>query len=130
MTTPRTKVRLKRVYDAPAPNDGYRILVDRLWPRGLSKPAARVDLWMKDAAPSTQLRRWYHTDLSRWPEFRARYRAELADPENPALAALRAIVREHTKRGGQGVTLLYAAADVEQNHAIVLRDLLHRRGSR
>lgn len=88
MTAPRRRVRLKRVYDAPAPNDGFRILVDLLWPRGLSKPAARVDLWMKDAAPSTQLRPWCHTDLARWPGFRVRYRAELADPDNPALAAL------------------------------------------
>ncbi len=130
MSAPRTKIRLKRVYDAPAANDGYRILVDRLWPRGLSKPAARVNLWMKDAAPSTPLRRWYHADLSRWPEFRERYRAELADPGNPALASLRAVVREHTKRGGQGTTLLYGAKDTEQNHAVVLLEMLLRRGSR
>ncbi len=123
--TPRpapARVRLKRVYDEPAPGDGFRVLVDRLWPRGLSKETARVDLWMKEAAPSTGLRRWYHADLTRWPEFRERYKAELAD--NPALDELRSIVREHAKRGGKGVTLLYGAKDTERNHAIVLRDAL------
>lgn len=97
-------VRLKRVYEEPAPEDGFRVLVDRLWPRGLSKAAAEVDLWMKEAAPSTDLRKWYHQDLARWPEFRRRYLAELADPDNPALGELRAIVRAHAggERTGKG----------------------------
>lgn len=123
-------VRLKRIYDAPTPADGYRVLVDRLWPRGLSKGAADVDLWLKEAAPSTELRRWYHADLTRWPEFRKRYKAELAAPDNAALKELRAIVREHAKRGGKGVTLLYGARDTEQNHAIVLREALLGRTAR
>ncbi len=122
MSTARDKVRLKRVYDAPAPGDGFRVLVDRLWPRGLSKEKASVDLWMKEVAPSTELRRWYHKDLTRWPEFRARYKAELTD--SPILAELRATVREHARRGGKGVTLLYGTKDAEQNHAILLREAL------
>ncbi|KAA0217038.1 MAG: DUF488 family protein [Leptolyngbya sp. PLA3] len=145
MSAARDKVRLKRVYDDPAPEDGFRVLVDRLWPRGLSKARAGVDLWMKEAAPSPELRQWYHRDLTRWAEFRRRYRAELADPANPALADLRAIVRAHTGRGGKtgasakagagrgkgsdaaargAVTLLYGAKDEVQNHAIVLLEAL------
>lgn len=118
MNKTRGKVRLKRVYDVPAPDDGFRVLVDRLWPRGLSKAAAAVDLWMKDIAPSTELRRWYHTHLTRWPEFRERYTAQLAD--NPALDELCSILREHTKRQGKGATLVFGARDTERNHAIVL----------
>ena len=88
MSTARDQVRLKRVYDDPEPGDGFRVLVDRLWPRGLTKSAARVDLWMKEVAPSKDLRRWYHADLTRWAEFRRRYRAELADlvVESPPIA--------------------------------------------
>lgn len=125
------KVRLRRVYDAPDPADGFRVLVDRLWPRGLTKQAACVDVWLKDVAPSTDLRRWYHADLARWPEFRRRYKAELA--RNPALDGLRTVVRQHTKRGGGGggrVTLVYGAKDEVQNHAIVLRDALVTRMKR
>lgn len=127
MTAQRDTVRLRRAYDDPEPGDGFRVLIDRLWPRGLTKAHARIDLWMKDVAPSTDLRRWYHADLTRWPEFRKRYKAELTAHDGPAHAAfaeLRAIVREHTKRGKKGVTLVYGARDAEQNHAIVLRDVL------
>lgn len=122
MGASRRTVRLKRVYDPPDPGDGFRVLVDRLWPRGVSKAKAGVDLWMKDAAPSAELRKWYHKDLTRWPEFNKRYKAELAD--NPALDDLRRIVREHGASGGGGVTLLYGAKDTVQNHAIVLREML------
>lgn len=122
------KVRLKRVYDSPAPGDGVRVLVDRLWPRGLSKAKAGVDLWMNDVAPSTELRRWYHADRSRWPEFRRRYRVELAASGNVALGQLRSIVRERAMRGGKGVTLVFGAKDQDRNHAIVLREMLLKRG--
>ena len=142
MSTARDQVRLKRVYDDPQPGDGYRVLVDRLWPRGLTKAAARVDLWMKEVAPSMDLRRWYHADLSRWADFRKRYKAELADRQGPAHAALgglRALMLAHAssptrsgkgKAGGRGVTLVYGAKDAEQNHALVLREVLMRRAGR
>ncbi|MBL8761863.1 MAG: DUF488 family protein [Planctomycetes bacterium] len=141
MSTARDQVRLKRVYDDPEPGDGFRVLVDRLWPRGLTKSAARVDLWMKEVAPSTDLRRWYHADLTRWAEFRRRYRAELADRASPAhvaLGELRALVLAHAPsptRGGkgragkQGVTLVYGAKNAEQNHALVLREVLISRSA-
>lgn len=112
-------IAVKRVYDPPDAADGRRILVDRLWPRGLSKDAAALDDWAKDVAPSTALRQWLHADPGRWPEFPARYRAELAAPA--AAAALRSL------RGvaAQGkVTLLYGTRDSTHNHALVLRDAL------
>lgn len=128
MTARRTAVRLKRVYETPAAGDGYRILVDRLWPRGLTKAAARVDLWMKDVAPSADLRRWYHADLDRWPEFRRRYKAELA--AGAALEELRAIIRERSRGDGGGVTLVFGARDPERNHALVLLEALSARERR
>ncbi|MFO0836160.1 MAG: DUF488 family protein [Phycisphaerales bacterium] len=128
MSARRTAVRLKRVYETPAAGDGYRILVDRLWPRGLTKAAARVDLWMKDVAPSADLRRWFHADLDRWPEFRRRYKAELA--AGAALEELRAIIRERSRREGGGVTLVFGARDPERNHALLLLEALSARGRR
>ncbi|MGD9791174.1 MAG: DUF488 domain-containing protein [Phycisphaerales bacterium] len=128
MSARRTAVRLKRVYETPAAGDGYRILVDRLWPRGLTKAAARVDLWMKDVAPSADLRRWFHADLDRWPEFCRRYKAELA--AGAALEELRAIIRERSRREGGGVTLVFGARDPERNHALVLLEALGARGRR
>ncbi len=113
------EIRLKRAYDPAEPGDGLRILVDRLWPRGLRREAAKVDEWIKDAAPSTELRRWFGHDPAKWPEFRKRYEAELA--HNPALAALRALVRDNGR-----VTLLFGARDVEHNNAVVLRALCTR----
>ncbi|MFT3690003.1 DUF488 domain-containing protein [Paenirhodobacter sp.] len=107
--------RLKRAYDAPAPEDGRRILVDRLWPRGLSKEAARIDDWMKEIAPSTELRKWFGHDPAKWEEFQRRYHAELAT-QGAALAQLRAMAGV--------VTLVYAAHDTEHNDAVVLRDVL------
>lgn len=110
-------IRLKRVYEPAAPGDGVRVLVDRLWPRGLAKEKAAIDHWLKEVAPSTALRQWFGHDPARWPEFRQRYRAELA--ENPAaLAALRRLCR------GQTLTLVYAASDPEHNNAMVLKSLL------
>lgn len=116
-------VRIKRVYDDPATADGYRILVDRIWPRGVKKEDARVDEWLKDAGPSTDLRHWFGHDPERFPEFADRYRAELKGSD--ALAELRERCREHPV-----VTLVYGAKDTEHNQAVVLRDLLRRAAAR
>jgi uncharacterized protein YeaO (DUF488 family) len=119
-------VRLKRVYDDASPDDGTRVLVDRLWPRGRSREAAKVDLWLKDLAPSDALRHWFNHDPERWPEFRKRYRAELAE-NSEGLETLRRLAA-----GKKPVTLLFAAKDVEHNNAVVLKERLsaRRRGSR
>jgi uncharacterized protein YeaO (DUF488 family) len=109
-------IRIKRVYEAPAAGDGLRVLVDRLWPRGLTPQKLSADLWLREVAPSAQLRRWYRHDSRRWSEFRARYREEL-DRSPRALRTLRDLRRRSR------VTLLYAARS-EQNHAVVLRDYL------
>lgn len=110
-------LRLKRVYDAPEPGDGFRVLVDRLWPRGLIRQRARLDLWCKQIAPSPGLRTWWDHDPARFAAFTDRYRAELTD--NPTLEELGALLRDHPP-----ATLLYAARDPQINHAIVLRDVL------
>lgn len=117
-------VAVKRVYEPASDEDGVRVLVDRLWPRGVSKAKARVDLWMKEIAPSDALRRWFHHDESAtWSEFQRRYRAELR-----ANAALVDELRRLASRGR--VTLLYSAKDEHRNQAIVLRQLLLKsRGS-
>ena len=113
-------LKLKRVYEEPAPSDGTRILVDRLWPRGLTKEKAHVDLWLKDIAPSTELRKWFGHDPTRWPEFRTRYHAELKhNPEQMTLLE---------KAVAKGVaTLIYGAKDEEHNEAVVLYELLTRK---
>jgi uncharacterized protein YeaO (DUF488 family) len=108
---------IKRVYADPVPDDGFRVLVDRLWPRGLSKDRAKVDLWLKEVAPSTELRTWFHHDRGLFDEFVLRYRAELE--QNPAVGELREILAEHPV-----VTLLYGAKDDQDNQAVVLRDYL------
>lgn len=108
---------LKRVYSPADPGDGFRVLVDRLWPRGVSKERAAVDLWAKDVAPSAELRTAFHRDGMTWPAFADAYRAELRD--NPALAPLR-----ETLAGHEVVTLLYSVADEERNHAALLREAL------
>jgi uncharacterized protein YeaO (DUF488 family) len=114
---------LKRVYDPPEPGDGTRVLVDRLWPRGLTKEKAAVDLWAKDVAPSHELRRWFGHRPERWDEFRTRYGEELRTPEaREEMRALRALAREGP------VTLLYGAKDEELNNAVALRDALRKRG--
>ncbi|MPV36040.1 DUF488 domain-containing protein [Georgenia subflava] len=110
-------LRLARVYDPPTDDDGYRVLVDRLWPRGIKKADAHVDAWHKDVGPSDELRKWFGHDPARFDEFAERYRAELAS--NPALAELRETVRRHPR-----VTLLYGAKDTEHNQAVVLADVL------
>jgi uncharacterized protein YeaO (DUF488 family) len=119
------RVRLRRVYDDPSPEDGARVLVDRIWPRGIAKSAARLDEWLKDVAPSTGLRGWYGHRPERFTEFRRRYLAELADPSRAAaLERIRTLLR----RGP--VTLLTATRDVEHSHAAVLGELLDYDGNR
>ena len=115
----RSAVRLKRAYAPPARADGTRVLVDRLWPRGLRKADAAVDLWLKDVAPSHELRRWFGHDPERWAEFRRRYKAELAH-NSAAVAELRSLAR----RGP--LTLLYSAHDEAHNQAVVLKEVLTR----
>ncbi|RZB19057.1 DUF488 family protein [Streptomyces sp. F001] len=112
-------VRVRRVYEPPEAEDGVRVLVDRLWPRGLAKDAAHVDEWPKALTPSTELRRWYHAGEGSYEEFARRYEAELAEPEAAELLdGLRASARKAT------VTLLTAAKSPEQSHAAVLARLL------
>lgn len=108
---------IKRIYDEPAADDGARVLVDRLWPRGVSKEQAALDLWLKDAAPSPELRVWFDHKPERFAEFSEKYRAELA--HNPAVDELKALATQHS-----AVTLLYAAKDSAVNHAAVLREFL------
>ena len=110
---------LKRVYDPPSPADGYRVLIDRLWPRGVSRDRAAVDEWARDLAPSDELRRWYGHEPERFEEFARRYRAELAGHRDE-LGELRRRARRQT------VTLLFSARDVEHSNAAVLADVLRR----
>ena len=110
----------KRVYDPPAPEDGRRVLIDRLWPRGVSKKAARVDEWRADLAPSTELRVWFGHDLDRFAEFRKRYRREL-EGQPTAVDELVEAARRGT------VTLIFGARDVERSNAAVLRELVEER---
>lgn len=115
--SPKPKIHLKRAYEEPAPADGRRILVERLWPRGVTKEEAQLDAWVKDVAPSLELRKWYAHDPEKWPEFQRRYRAELeANPEG---------VAEVRKEIGRGpVTFVFAAKDPERNSATLLRKYL------
>ena len=122
-TVAAANVRLKRAYEPQAPSDGTRILVDRLWPRGVSKAAAAIDQWIKEIAPSTALRKWFGHDPARWREFRRRYAAELRERPDE----LRAL-RDQAKRGP--VTLVYSAHDEAHNDALVLRDILLGRSVR
>jgi uncharacterized protein YeaO (DUF488 family) len=110
-------IRVKRAYEPPSGDDGMRILVDRLWPRGLSREKAKVDLWLKDVAPTEQLRNWFGHDPAKWEEFRIRYRVELAEK----LEQIR-FLRELMQKGT--VTLVYSAKDTEHNDAVVLREYL------
>jgi uncharacterized protein YeaO (DUF488 family) len=114
---PRRAVALKRAYERPADGDGMRVLVDRLWPRGLSKERLAADLWLKDAAPSDALRRWYGHDPHRWESFAGKYRAELAEHGD-----LLRLLDELRRRGP--VTLIYGARDADRNNAVVLREVL------
>jgi uncharacterized protein YeaO (DUF488 family) len=111
---------IKRVYEPVSAKDGYRILVDRLWPRGLSKERAAVDLWLKDIAPSTELRQWFGHDPGKWNEFRKKYSAELAAHAD-GIAQILALAKRRR------VTLVYGARDTEHNDAVVLLDYLESR---
>ena len=116
----RVVFKLKRIYDVAEPSDGYRVLVDRIWPRGVSKEKAGIDLWMKEVAPSDQLRKWFAHDAKRWIEFQKRYRDELR-----AKAALTEQLRELEKRH-RTVTLIYSARDDRHNQAVALCVVLQR----
>ena len=113
-------IKLKRVYENPSPKDGLRVLVDRLWPRGLTKDRAAVDLWLKDVAPSTELRKWFGHDPAKWKQFQVRYRKELQEKKD-ALELLKQKSKERT------VTLVYGARDEEHNEALVLKKVLEGR---
>jgi uncharacterized protein YeaO (DUF488 family) len=108
---------IKRAYEDPSEGDGYRVLIDRLWPRGVSKDRARIDQWMKELAPSTELRRWFGHDPSRWEDFRTRYFREL-DARPDEVAELRNLVKK------RHVTLVYAAKDEAHNNAVALSEYL------
>jgi uncharacterized protein YeaO (DUF488 family) len=110
------KIKIKRVYEKPDKDDGIRILVDRIWPRGLTKEKANIDLWLKDIAPSTELRKWFGHDPAKWDEFRRRYREELKKNKEST-----SLMKEQLKKGA--VTLVYAAKDEEHNEALVLKEL-------
>ena len=114
---------MKRVYDPAAPSDGFRVLVDRLWPRGLLKEKAKVDFWIREIAPSDTLRKWFHQDLDNWPEFCWRYESELRK-KGRLLGELREMERTHGR-----LTLLFAASDLEHNNALVLFNVLSGKSS-
>ncbi|MBX3096414.1 MAG: DUF488 family protein [Fimbriimonadaceae bacterium] len=111
------EVNIKRVYQPAVDADGFRVLVDRLWPRGISKEHARANIWLKEVGPSNELRKWFNHEPEKWGQFRERYQLELRD--NPAFRQLQEIVQEHEK-----VTLVYSAHDETMNQAVVLREML------
>ena len=111
-------IEIKRIYDNPVESDGYRILVDRLWPRGVSKERAKVDLWLKEISPTNGLRKWYSHDSGKWDEFQKKYRIELTDKFD-SLDEIKALEKRQTN-----VTLLYASKDQELTHAVVLLQVL------
>ncbi|MDA6065853.1 DUF488 domain-containing protein [Idiomarina abyssalis] len=112
-------IQLKRIYDDASSDDGYRVLVDKLWPRGISKDAANLDEWIKDIAPSNELRKWFHSNRSEWGEFRNRYLSELKKHKE----ALRDLA---SKASSEKVTLLYSSKDTEHNNAVVLKEYLNK----
>ena len=111
------KIKIKRVYEKPDKDDGIRILVDRLWPRGLTKEKAGIDLWLRDIAPSTELRKWFGHDPEKWDEFRNRYLRELKEDEEQV-----SLLKDQMKKGT--VTLVYGANNEEHNQAVVLKEIL------
>ncbi|HEV2403666.1 MAG TPA: DUF488 domain-containing protein [Candidatus Saccharimonadales bacterium] len=113
-------LQIKHIYEAPKPGDGYRVLVDRLWPRGLSKERAAINTWLKDISPSNELRTWFGHDPKKFSEFSRRYRTELQN--NPVVAELQQIIKAHAT-----TTLLYGAKDPERNQAVVLQQFLQDR---
>ena len=117
------QIRLKRVYESPAEDDGYRVLVERLWPRGIAKAEARLDLWARDLAPSHELRKWFEHDPERWPEFRARYHQELDDSnDDPHVHDAVETVIERARSGI--VTFVFASREERFNNAVALREWL------
>lgn len=110
-------IKLKRIYQESQPEDGFRILVDRLWPRGVSKEKANLDLWLKNVAPSDELRKWFNHDISKWEEFKSRYKDELL--KNSAFNQLKYIIKKQNR-----VTILFATRDELHNQAVVLKELL------
>lgn len=114
-------IRVKRVYETPKKEDGYRVLVDRLWPRGMKKEAAKIDLWMKDVAPSDALRKSFHHDVLKWPIFEKKYQAELKKKKD-SLAELKKLEKEHGT-----LTLLFGARDPEHNQAVVIAEALNKK---
>lgn len=113
----KLEIKLKRAYEPPSPNDGLRVLVERLWPRGLTKEAAKIERWYKELAPSTELRKWYGHHIERWESFCARYKEELLEKQIP-LSELYALCQH------QQVTFIYAAKDIQHNSALVLKSVL------
>lgn len=114
---PTAAIKLKRAYEKPAREDGWRVLVERLWPRGLTKSEAKIDLWLKDVAPSTELRKWFGHDPAKWAQFRRRYQSELKQ-HRESIDMLEQKARERP------VTLVYAARDQEHNGAVVLKEFI------
>jgi uncharacterized protein YeaO (DUF488 family) len=116
----KMSIRIKRVYEEPDTEDGKRILVDRLWPRGLTKEKAKVDLWLKEVAPSTELRKWFAHDPAKWAEFQKRYREELKSNKEQL-----SLLEQEAAKGA--ITLVYGAKDQEHNEAVILQKLLQSR---
>ena len=113
------EIRIKRAYEPAGPKDGFRVLVDRLWPRGIAKHTLRIDYWLKNAAPSTELRKWFNHEPEHWAQFRKAYLAELRGHKDD----LRSMLRD---AASNNITLIYGARDEKHNHAIVLREYLKR----
>jgi len=113
-------INIKRAYEPSEKSDGFRILVDRLWPRGIKKEDAHFDVWLKEIAPSTELRKWFNHETEKWEEFRKKYKAELKDSE--ALKELSALLKEH-----KTITLVYGAKDEQHNQAVALKEFLHEK---
>lgn len=119
MSIIRAEIKVKRIYEPKKRGDGYRVLVDRLWPRGVSKEKANVDLWIKEIAPSTELRKWFNHEPKRWAEFQRRYRRQLVT-EDSTVSLLKSILNEK-----EIVTLLFSASDTHYNNATALQKILH-----
>lgn len=111
-------IKLKRVYEEPSLKDGYRILVDRLWPRGLTKEKAKVDLWLKEIAPSNELRKWYHNNFDQWDEFKKKYKKELGD-NKAAFDELKKVIKQN-----KVVTFVYSSKEEKYNNAAALKEFL------
>jgi len=114
------KINIKRICEKYSANDGFRILVDRLWPRGIKKEKAKIDLWLKEIAPSDKLRKWFSHDISKWQEFKKRYKKEIKENKE-IFKKLKEIIKNKKK-----VTLLYSAKDEKHNNAIVLKEILQK----